>query len=288
MDLQYNIYKQYQAFPEYNSPTYAGTDLFALALWRNYGATEQTRSRGMEMEAGLWRETANLYNANLRNISGPYDRSYGMDMRSYISVTGLWLRTVLDEDRAPLAKIEPPVDHVADLWFASPIVVLDTAIPADALEKFEKLKSEHEITRQIDKNRIATAWIGNTMIYGAEAANGTRDVDSHSQYHPVTVQWLVPDGQIGWIQLIRAPRIDATANREGIVIKATGDIVMRIYAPETTPDRVRGGKWGLPGLNVILDTDAKKCSVLKNDKYIDVRYEGLTRMAMRLSEVNQQ
>jgi hypothetical protein len=83
----YDLYKQHDAFFEFNSPTYSGVDIFGLALWRDYGFTPLMRQRGQEMEAGLWRASAGLYNANLRNISGPYDRSYGMDMQSYVPST---------------------------------------------------------------------------------------------------------------------------------------------------------------------------------------------------------
>jgi len=84
------------------------------------------RSIGSEMEASLWRTTADFYNANLRNVSGPYDRAYGMDMQSYVSVVGICLRTVMDEDQAPLPKFVPPVDHIDDLWMAPLVVILDS------------------------------------------------------------------------------------------------------------------------------------------------------------------
>src|ERR1019366_8688134 len=92
----YKLYKQYGAFFEYNSPTYCGVDLYGLALWRSYGSTPRIRDIGGEMEAGLWRDIANLYQPELRNISGPFDRAYGMDMESYVSVDGVWMRTALD------------------------------------------------------------------------------------------------------------------------------------------------------------------------------------------------
>src|SRR5580698_6202152 len=50
-DTVYGLYKQHDAFFEFNSPTYAGVDFFALALWRDYGFDKQMRARGEEMEA---------------------------------------------------------------------------------------------------------------------------------------------------------------------------------------------------------------------------------------------
>ena len=58
------------------------------------------------MEATLWRDLADFYQPELRNISGPYDRAYGMDMESYVSVVGVWMRTALAA-KAPAAQAHP-------------------------------------------------------------------------------------------------------------------------------------------------------------------------------------
>jgi hypothetical protein len=111
----YTLFKRYDAFFEYNSPTYYGVDLYGLALWRDYGSTMRIQTSGSEMEAIIWKDIASFYNQLLRNISGFYDRSYGMDMESYVSVVGVWMRTALDAKRAPLPAIAASTDHVADV-----------------------------------------------------------------------------------------------------------------------------------------------------------------------------
>jgi hypothetical protein len=276
----YRLFKQYDAFPEYNSPTYAGVDLYALALWRDYGFTPRMRTMGSEMEASLWSAIADLYNANLRNISGPYDRAYGMDMQSYVSVVGLWLCTVLDEDHAPLPKFDPPVDHVADLWFAPQIVVLDTEIPPDAMKRFHSLQGEHSVHRQITEQRVATAWIGKTVIYGGEITGKTKDVDTRSQFHPVTLQWQTPSGKIGWVQLTQCPPIDASAQQKEIVISAAGDVSFRISAPGTASSDVRQNQWTLPGLTVRVATDSKDFTVQQHGHFVDLKYAGISKMTL--------
>ncbi|MGA7341617.1 MAG: hypothetical protein WBX18_13520, partial [Terracidiphilus sp.] len=282
-DTVYSLYKQHDAFFEYNSPTYAGVDVFALALWRDYGFTPRMRSMGAEMEAGLWRATADLYNANLRNISGPYDRAYGMDMQNYVSVLGLWLRTVLDADQAPLTRFDPPVDHIADLWFVPPIVVLDTRIPADAMKSFRSFQGEHQVRRPIADERIATAWIGKNLIYGGEITGHTKDVDARSQFHPVTVQWQAP-GKIGWIQLTRSPAIDASADKDGIAIAAAGDVTFRISAPGITAANAQSAEWTLPGLTVRVDTDARDFSAEQHGPFVDVKYAAMTKMKLTFAQ----
>jgi hypothetical protein len=278
----YDLYKQHDAFFEYNSPTYSGVDIFGLALWRDYALTQLMRRRGSEMEAGLWRATADLYNANLHNISGPFDRAYGMDMQSYVSVMGLWLRTVLDADHAPLTPFNPPVDHVPDLWLVPLIVVVDTRIPPDAMAKFSSFPGEHQVRRPIDDQRIATAWIRKSVIYGGEITGHTRGVDARSQLHPVTVQWQAPEGKIGWIQLTRCPPIDASADKSGITISAAGDVSFRISAPGIATSSATAESWSLPGLLVRVSSDAKGFTATQHGPFIDVEYKAITRMTLSI------
>jgi hypothetical protein len=283
----YKLFQQHESFNEYNSPTYAGTDFYGLALWRDYGTTARMRTMGTEMEAGLWRATADLYNANLRNISGPYDRSYGMDMQSYVSVVGLCLRTVLDQDQAPLPNLDhPPVDHVADLFFIPNLVVLDTKIPPDAMKSFRALQSEHQVRRQITDDRIATAWIGKNVIYGGEITNHTRGVDGTSQFHPVTAQWQMPGGKVGWIQLTHTPPIDASATKGQIVITASGDVHFRIFAPGVSSGQLNEKMWNLPGLNVSVTADAKDFTVNADKQFFDVAYTGMTKMTLAFTNTS--
>jgi hypothetical protein len=278
----YKLFKQYDAFFEYNSPTYSGADLYGLALWRDYGFTPRMRSLGSEMEASLWRTTADFYNANLRNVSGPYDRAYGMDMQSYVSVVGICLRTVLDEAQAPLPKIVPPVDHVDDLWMAPLVAILDTQIPPDAMEKFLRFPGEHQVRRQITDQRIATAWIGKEVIFGGESTSKTTNFGGYAQFHPVTVQWLAPDGKIGWIRLLHFPPIDASADKNGIVISTTGDVEFRISAPGLTPQNLNARRWTLPGLSVRVETDSPGFKVQPAEQWVDVQYPGITRMTLTI------
>jgi hypothetical protein len=247
----YKLYKQYGAFFEYNSPTYCGVDIYGLALWRDYGSTPRMRSIGSEMEAGMWRDLAALYQPDLRNLSGPYDRSYGMDMESYVAVTGLWLRAVLPAKSAPLPiHLTSDTDHVNDLYFTPPILLLGGHIPAAAMTKFTTYAGPHLVNLPIDDQRTATAWIGPNAIWGAESTTLTRDVQGKSQFHPVTVQWRMPSGQIGWIQLTRCPKINAVADKDGITIETDGDVDFVVQPGTGAQPQLTAGKWTLPGMTV--------------------------------------
>ena len=85
-----DLYRDEAGFREFNSPTYYGVDLWALALWRRSGSSSLAAA-GQRLEAALWRDIAAFYHAGLRNLCGPFDRAYGMDMTRYASLLGLWL-----------------------------------------------------------------------------------------------------------------------------------------------------------------------------------------------------
>ena len=279
----YKLYKQYGAFFEYNSPTYCGVDIYGLALWRNYGSTPRMRSIGSEMEAGMWRDLAALYQPDLRNLSGPYDRAYGMDMESYVSVVGVWMRTVLDEKRAPLAPIGPTTDHMPDVWFAPHIAVLGTHIPADALKQMNTFSGERLVRQQITDDRVATAWIGKHVIFGGESTRKTKDAGMGSQFHPATIQWRTPSGEIGFVQLVEAPAIDATADKDGITISTTGNVRIRIHAKGLAREKVAAASWELPGLKVAVTSDNKNFTEDKTGDDVYLVYSGIRSMRWEIT-----
>jgi len=287
----YSLYKKYHTFNEYNSPTYCGVDLYGLGLWRDYGTTEHMRNIGSEMEAGLWRDIAEYYQPALRNISGPYDRAYGMDMESYVAVDGVWMRSVMDEKIAPL-PINPTftTDHVGDLYFAPQIAILGTRIPADAMSKMLKFSGPHLVRKQITDQRVATAWIGSDVVFGGEATDKTKDISGTSQFHPVTIQWRTPSGEIGWVQLTKTPMIDATADPHGITISASGLVGFRIHAKGMAKDDIVAGDWKMPGLDVKVSSDVKSFSVMKAtgaaDDSLDVVYPDITGMRLEIKTIH--
>jgi hypothetical protein len=280
----YTLFKQYDAFFEYNSPTYYGVDLYGLALWRDYGSTARIQTIGSEMEATLWKDIASFYNPLLRNISGPYDRSYGMDMESYVSVVGVWMRTALDAKAAPLPAIASSTDHVADVWFAPHFAILGTRIPPDAFSKMKKFEGDHLLHKQITEERVATAWIGRDVMFGGESTNKTKDAGTTTQFHPATVQWRTPSGEIGWVRLVQSPMVDATADQQGLTISATGTILLRIHAKEMVPEKIAEKDWDLPGLRIAVDSDAKSFSMEKKGDAIELVYTGMTRMKLGITK----
>ncbi len=256
----YSLFQRYGTFNEYNAPTYYGVDLYGLALWREYGSTLRMRRLGRTMEAALWNDLANFYQPELRNIAGPYDRSYGMDMSNYVTVTGVWMRTALDAAHAPLpAKPTLTTSQVADMWFAPHITLLGTHIPNSALMKFRRFAGPHMVHRRIDSSRVATSWVGDRAMWGGEFTGMTKDSGGKTQFHPVTVQWSMPDRAIGWIKITRSPNIDAVADPEGVTITTHGDVSFRIFTGKSQ-SKVSKTTWALPGFLAEIQTDAQSFS----------------------------
>jgi len=101
----YLLFQEHGTFSEFNSPTYGGVDMLALAFWRDLGQTQNMRVMGAEMEAALWRHTASYYHAGLRNLAGPFFRAYGMDMTRYNAIIGIWIALATENlATAPLPR----------------------------------------------------------------------------------------------------------------------------------------------------------------------------------------
>jgi hypothetical protein len=298
----YSLYGRYNAFSEFNSPTYNGVDLFGLALWRDYGSTERIRTMGSQMEAQLWQDMAAFYQPELDNLSGPYDRAYGMDMEKYdvvgVSGVGTLMMTVMDAQGAQAI----PITKRKGSEISPEMAILGTRIPQDALIKLKTFEGEHLVRKQITDQRVATAWIGKHVIFGGEATSKTKDVRpptgtgsqylQASQFHPVTIQWRTPSGEIGWVRVVDAPMIDATADEHGITISATGTIRLRIHAKDMVPGLISQTLWNLPGMHISVTSDTQSVFSLgkadpatfdpaqRDDDGYDIVYPGITKMRL--------
>ncbi len=265
-------------FDEYNSPTYYGIDLYALALWRSYASGALLRDAGAEMEAELWRDIAQFYHAGMRNVAGPYDRSYGMDMRRYVAGLGMWIWLVTGYEQAPFPDLTRPLEHGWDFAIAPLLALLGVRMPSEAQPHFFAFQGERQITRVIatDPRRVATAWIGSRLMLGAEDSGSRHRVNY--QYHPATIHWLVSDETVGWLRLRHTEPVDARAEREQLSIACTqhggGDLefVFQVMAPDIIVDHLRHDRWELPGLVVRVETNADGPSITHNGGFVELRY----------------
>ena len=267
------------AFSEYNSPTYYGVDLFALALWRAMPLTEEMARMGTEMEAGLWRDIGLFYHAGMRNLCGPYDRSYGMDMRHYHAMVGAAIALASDS-RAALPD-DFRAGHTHDFAFLPLMAAMRMAVPPEVLPHLLAFQGERRVERVIvsgRNTRTARAWLGESLMIGVEEVSG--QPRSSLQFHPVTAHWRMPNGDIGWIRLLNTMPVKAgldgrTASMAFARARgSSGDnaIVFEIRTPGADSEDFSSAAWHLPGLNVSIDTSLGAPIVAERDGRIELRY----------------
>jgi hypothetical protein len=84
---------------EYNSPTYAGVDLGALAAIGEWAADPATRLLARLMEERLWLHTALHYHAPTAQLAGPHSRAYHNDVTGGRGALKTVLYKVLGDER---------------------------------------------------------------------------------------------------------------------------------------------------------------------------------------------
>ena len=228
------------------------------------------------METALWRDMAQFYHADLRNLAGPYDRSYGMDMRQYASVIGIWMRLALDKDRAPFPNTDHPFEHDHDIAFVPLIAYLGADVPSDALEHFRTFRGERQIDRTISDapRRVVTAWLGKDRMIGAEFTS--RSAPQSNQLHPATIHWRIGSDQVGWVRLLYLEPVDAHASRNRLEITTTSEIAFLVCAPGALGEQIELDSWRLPQLNVSIKTNAESMELEQREGMFEIRYQVAT------------
>jgi len=252
-------FEQFGAFQEYNSPTYYGIDLHALALWSERSSSQSLRTRGRSIEAALWRDIARWYHAGLRNLCGPYSRSYGFDMTRYVAQLGLDLWAAAEREAAPLPPLDTDAEHGHDLFLGPLTAALGRRVPDDARSALTHFPGEHSVVQQVAANpeRIATGWLGERLMIGAERHASDR-YSAWEQYTPATVHWQLPDGGVGTIaaRTNGAPAFEASPRAltlGGSPGTATSEVRISIFIPSQEATRFDPKRWTLPGLVVDVD-----------------------------------
>ena len=253
------IFERHDAFEEYNSPTYYGPDLYALGLWRAYSQSAQLRERGAEMEAKLWLDTARFYHAGLRNQCGPWDRSYGMDMTRYVAVLGMWVWLASGREQAPFPNLRETFYHAADLCFGPCAALVGTQVPDAARPHLLAFQGARRVEQRITDERVASAWLEEKFMLGAEHTQ--RSKRGYGQFHPLTMHWRLPDGQIGWVKLVHTLPVDVVAGQRELTLAGQGEMIFAVYAPGTSLNAVQSGRWSLNGLNVMVEGNSGSCQV---------------------------
>lgn len=201
---------------EFNSGTYAGVSICALTLWAKYMPEDSVMGQnGARMIRAIWETTAALYNPQLRNLAGPWDRSYGYDMNKYVAILGIYIWSLLGKEQAFGVDTNVwSLAHADDFEYAPLIAVLapfhDSLISNCTIASLKSV-TEHTVTTSAyapphDKvPRNVTTWLSANLTIGAEAfrqdvLGGARE--DNSQWNPAVVQWArSSDSSVGYMTL---------------------------------------------------------------------------------------
>ncbi|MEX2393221.1 MAG: hypothetical protein WD826_01955, partial [Actinomycetota bacterium] len=233
-------FDEHGTFIEYNSPTYYGIDLYALALWRN--SIEPLTTLGPRIEAALWRDIARFYHAGMRNMCGPYDRCYGMDMTAHATPLGLWIWSVVGSGLTPFPDPTARFRHPHDICFGPCISELDAVIPDDVMSHLLAFQGERMIEQTVTTHplRVVTAWLSeDTMLGGWSGPTSGIGLFQHAH---ATMHRCLDDGSIGWLRL----RPEITAN----VVAGRGELRITSSEPvafDSSPSDLQND----PGIAII-------------------------------------
>lgn len=250
----YDPYRKYNAVSEFNSPTYAGVNMYAISLWRKYGRSKELKKMGEFIEEGLWEEVSDYYNPCLKNLAGPYFRAYGMDMNKYNAIAGLWIALALQDERLePLPGVG--YRNTSELNFVSIGACAGVNVPETALAKLTALDKPRQVSTRVNNNypgnkiKSMTAYLTSSWMAGG-AVGHRRD---WNQIVPGTIHWkLSSSDDIGWIMVPSKMKCDISADKDGLKISKGGfkgdAITLLIYCPNIKQEYFTKNQWKLPSI----------------------------------------
>ncbi|KAJ5727288.1 hypothetical protein N7493_005108 [Penicillium malachiteum] len=209
----YDLWSQHKTLSEFNSPTYAGVSMWALSLWSKYGSEDSLLKKYVpEILTTTWNDVSDLYNANLRNLAGPWDRTYGYNMMEYTSLLGAVIWGAVGREYAPFPKQTSGMYHQDDFAFY-PLFALSMPemlkyLSEKSKSKFITFPGEHFFTGQAYSPpydtypRNITTWMSENVTIGAETVAETvvgGPAESTSAFSPAVIQWAINDYQVGCI-----------------------------------------------------------------------------------------
>ena len=254
----FNLYQKHKTFSEYNSPTYYGVNMVAIALWRKYAKNQEIREMGEILEKEFWHEIALFYHAGLQNMPGPHFRSYGMDMQKYNSIIGIWIALLLDgKYPAPLPRKHG--SKYFELSNIAPIFHLGWVVPQEDVIHFEEFVSERFEKRLIySRNSVKEVTMQMKKDWMMGGLWGYRR--SWSQIKTGTIHWK-NENEIGWLLVPGDGKTNVRIANDAMDIyladESTTEINLYVYASGIEKENFKNKKWELPGINIKMDSRLK-------------------------------
>ncbi|EGY15308.1 hypothetical protein VD0002_g2813 [Verticillium dahliae] len=199
---------------EFNSGTYTGVSLFGLVLWSKYLPEDSVMTKnGPRMIEHTWKAVSDLWHPGMKNMAGPWDRSYGYDMNRYVSLMALWFWTLIGKENSSLISKPQVMSHAADYAWAPLFAVLADAhkslVPEDIVSKLGTFQGEHTFKATATYPpfdtvpRNITTWLSEKLTIGAESFDEIvigGPARNQEAFNPAVIQWDT-GSQIAFISL---------------------------------------------------------------------------------------
>jgi hypothetical protein len=228
---------------------------------------------GNLMEVALWQEIGQFYHAGLKNLCGPFDRSYYMDMNQYISVVGLWIAQVVEPALAPLPDLSQSFAQGHDFCLTPLVAMVGISAVAKTLAQLTHFTGERQLEYTIATipHRAATAWLGAGLMLGGATYQTAHAPDL---FCPATIHWQLSNATIGTIRLHRMAPVQAVAKprRLSISCSPATEAVFSIEAAGATPAMIQPDLWALPGLTLQVKTNGLMKEIVSDGSSLTVSY----------------
>jgi hypothetical protein len=244
-----DLFDRNNTLSEFNSGTYTGVSLFGLVLWSKYLPKDSVMAEnGPRMLRDTWHAVSQLWHPGLKNMAGPWDRSYGYDMNRYLSLMALWFWAFIGKEKSSLiayVSVRFPISsvakdlcdkpqamsHFADYAWAPLFAVLakyhQSLLSPGLISNLSHFTGEHTFTAStyyppIDNvPRNITSWLSENLTIGAESfdENGLGGPSQNQQtFNPAVIQWNTGD-EVSWISLYpteTALQVNVSSGRLGL------------------------------------------------------------------------
>jgi hypothetical protein len=275
----YRNYHKYNAFCEFNTPTYYGVDFAGLAMWRTFSFSQDMQTMGRHLEKDLWNDVATFYNPNLQNMCGPFFRGYGMDMQKYNAITGIWIAAAIDNPK--IASI--PLKNGGKFYecgFIVSILEMGIDMPQTVLKKLEKFDKPIFISKTVpnyyegNKLKQVTAMVNENWMMG-----GIWGCYKLSKILRIgTIHWKAPNGSISWLLLPGEGKTNVKVDEKNMEIyladKKASSFIVYVYSTEVNQFEVNDSIWQFPKMKfTIATTLIGKMSREQKDPNIDFTEE---------------
>lgn len=257
------LYNRHNTFSEYNSPTYYGVTLIAIALWRELGSSPELREMGKTLEREFWKEIVTFYNPNLKNMPAPYFRGYGMDMQKYYAITGLWIAVAVnDKALAPIPSGQGPkfgeVSNIAAIYH------LGLEIPKACLVSLTRFTGPRYLERAVpntypgDTLKRVTSMIYKDWMMGGVWGNRK----PWNQVKTGAIHWKDGAQDVGWLLVPGDGNTNVKVSKTDMKVylanKDAKQVRIFIYTKNISAPLLASQTWILQGMTLKVNTTLKR------------------------------